>query len=48
MVSTLHDKNMTAKGFSNFRILIFGIFKYAKKMKYVSFSITEVVNDIEK
>lgn len=47
MVSTLHDKNMTAKGFSNFRTLIFGIFKYAKKMKYISFSVTEVVNDIE-
>lgn len=47
MISTLHDKNMTAKGFSNFRTLIFGIFKYAKKMKYISFSITEVVNDIE-
>lgn len=47
MVTTLHEKNMTAKGFSNFRTLIFGIFKYAKKMKYVSYSITEVVNDIE-
>ena len=47
MISTLHDKNMTAKGFSNFRTLVFGIFKYAKKMKYISFSITEVVNDIE-
>lgn len=47
MLNTLHEKNMTAKGFSNFRTLIFGIFKYAKKKRYISFSITEVVNDIE-
>lgn len=47
MVTTLHEKNMTAKGFSNFRTLIFGIFKYAKKMKFVSYSITELVNDME-
>jgi len=47
MLSTLHEKNMTAKGFSNFRTLVFGIFKLAKKKKYVNYSITEVVNDIE-
>lgn len=47
MISSLHEKNMTAKGFSNFRILIFGIFKYAKKMKYIKYSITELVNDME-
>ena len=47
MISTLHEKNMTAKGFSNFRILIFGIFKYAKKKKYINYSITEIVNDID-
>lgn len=47
MLSTLHEKNMTAKGFSNFRTLIFGIFKYAKKKRYINYSITEVVNDIE-
>lgn len=47
MISTIHDKNMTAKGFSNFRTLVFGIFKYAKKKKYVKYSITEIVGDIE-
>lgn len=47
MVTTLHEKKMTAKGFSNFRTLIFGIFRYAKKMRYITYSITEVVNDIE-
>ena len=47
MVTTLHEKNMTAKGFSNFRTLIFGIFKYAKKMKFINYSITQLVNDME-
>ncbi len=47
MLTTLHEKNMTAKGFSNFRTLIFGIFKYAKKMRYINYSITEIVSDME-
>lgn len=47
MISTLHDKNMTVKGFSNFRTLVFGIFKYAKKKKFIKYSITEIVGDIE-
>lgn len=47
MITTLHEKNMTARGFSNFRIIVFGIFKYAKKKKYISYSITEIVGDIE-
>lgn len=44
---SLHEFSMTSKAFSNFRTLIFGIFKYAKKKKYVSFSITYVMGDIE-
>lgn len=47
MLTVLHEKNMTAKGFSNFRTIVFGIFKYAKKMKYISYSITEIINDME-
>lgn len=39
--------NMTAKGFSNLRTLIFGIFKLAKKKKLISFSISEIMSDIE-
>lgn len=39
--------NMTAKCFSNFRTLVYGIFKRAKKKKYVSFGITEMMNDME-
>lgn len=41
------DFHMTAKCFSNFRTLIYGIFKYAKKKKYVSFSITYTMQDME-
>lgn len=39
--------NMTAKNFSSFRTLIYGIFKRAKKKKLVDFSISEAINDIE-
>ena len=38
---------MTPKAFSNFRTLIYGIFKYAKRKRYVSFSITYIVKDME-
>lgn len=47
ILDTIHEKELTAKGFGNLRTLIFGIFKYAKKKKYVSFSITDVMGDIE-
>lgn len=47
ILDTIHEKELTAKGFANLRTLIFGIFKYAKKKKYVSFSITDVMGDIE-
>lgn len=38
---------MTAKCFSNFRTLVYGIFKRAKKKKYVLFGITELMSDME-
>lgn len=41
------DFNMTAKCFSNFRTLIYGVFKYAKRKKYVQFSITYTIQDME-
>lgn len=41
------DFDMTAKCFSNFRTLVYGIFKYAKRKKYVSFSITYTIQDME-
>ena len=39
--------NMTAKCFSNFRTLVYGIFKFAKRKKYVQFSITYTLQDME-
>lgn len=47
ILNAIHDFNLTAKGFSNLRTLIFGIFRLAKKKKLVDFSITELVSDIE-
>ena len=47
VLDVIYKKELTAKGFGNLRTLIFGIFKYAKKKKYVSFSITDVMGDIE-
>ncbi len=44
---SIQEFSMTSKAFSNFRTLIYGIFKYAKKKKYVSFSITYVMGDID-
>ena len=47
MLKSIADFSLTAKSFGNLRILVYGIFKRAKKKKLVSFSITEVVNDLE-
>lgn len=45
--SAIYQQQLSAKGFSNLRTLIYGIFKYCKKKGYVEFSITQVINDIE-
>lgn len=47
MLRSISDFSLTAKSFGNLRVLVYGIFKRAKKKKLVSFSITEVVNDLE-
>lgn len=47
MLKSISDFSLTAKSFGNLRILVYGIFKRAKKKKLISFSITEVVNDLE-
>lgn len=41
------DHGLTQKAFSNFRTLIFGIFKYAKKKKYTDLSISAFMGDLE-
>lgn len=47
VLETIYEKKLTEKGYSNFRTLIYGIFKRAKKKKYIGFSITNVMGDIE-
>lgn len=47
ILDSIHDHELSVKAFSNLRTLIFGIFKYSKRNKYVSFSITELIKDIE-
>lgn len=47
ILNTIHERVLTVKGYSNLRTLIFGIFKLAKKKRFINYSITEVVKDIE-
>lgn len=44
---SIHEYQMTSKCFSNFRTLIYGIFKRAKKRKCINFSVTELMKDME-
>ena len=46
-MAALHEQKLTAKGYSNLSTLIYGVFKRAKKKKYINFSIIEVVADME-
>lgn len=47
LLQSIGKYNLTSKSFSNLRTLIYGIFKKAKKMKLISYSVTSVVSDIE-
>lgn len=47
LLKSISEFSLSAKAFSNLRTLVFGIFKRAKKKKYVQYSITEIVKDIE-
>lgn len=47
VLNSIYEKSLTTKGFSNMRTILYGIFKLAKKKKYVDFSITEIMNDME-
>ena len=39
--------SLTAKAYSNLRTLAYGIFKYAKEKGYITWSISQTVNDME-
>lgn len=45
--NAIAEFDLTAKAYSNLRTLIYGIFKRAKKRNLITYSITEVVKDIE-
>ena len=44
---TIVENNLTVKSYSNFRTLIYGIFKYAKRKKLISFSISTFFKDLD-
>lgn len=45
--TTIREKNLSRKAYSNMRTLIMGSFKYAKKHKYTEISITSFFKDLE-
>ena len=47
VLSSIYEHQLTRRGYSNLRTLLYGIFKRAKKKKLVNFSITEVIADME-
>ena len=47
MLNAIYEHELTRKGYGNLRTLVYGIFKRAKKKKYINYSITEVVSDME-
>lgn len=47
MKQSIAEFSLTSKAFSNLRTLIFGIFKRAKKRKFIDFSISNLINDME-
>ncbi|MCI8506921.1 MAG: site-specific integrase [Lachnospiraceae bacterium] len=47
ILDSIHKHSLTQKGYSNLRTLIYGIFKRAKKRGFISYSITELIDDME-
>lgn len=47
LLDTISDKNLTPKGYSNLKTILFGVFRLAKKKKYIDFSISETIADME-
>lgn len=43
----VHEKSMSRKAYSNIRTLMYGIFKYAKKMKFIDYDIKSIIDDID-
>lgn len=47
LLDTISEFKLTAKAYAGLRLLIYGIFRRAKKLKLVLYSITEVIEDID-
>lgn len=47
LLNAIHEHSLTAKGYSNLRTIVYGIFRRAKKRKLIDFSITEVIKDMD-
>lgn len=45
--TSIHDRNLSAKGWANMRTLINGMFKFAKKKSYTNISITHFMGDLD-
>ena len=45
--SSIHDQQLTAKAWGNLRVVIYGIFRHAKKKGYTKMSITNFMGDLE-
>lgn len=44
---TIHDKELTAKAWSGMRLIILGVFKYARKRNYTDLSIIQFNNELD-
>lgn len=47
LLNAIHEKELTQKGFSNLRTLIYGVFKQAKKQRLIDWSITDTIQDMD-
>ena len=47
IIIEIHDKQLTQKGFSNLRTILYGIFRKAKKKKLIDWNITEVMKEMD-
>ena len=47
VLDAIHDNKLTAKGYSNLRTLLYGIFRLAKKKHLIDYSITSLAKDFD-
>ncbi len=47
VIDCITQFHLTQKAYSNLRTIIYGIFKRARKKKYIQFGITEVINNMD-